>query len=327
MSDKAMSDKKEAFGCQVVDDAGTKPYAVVVGGVNIDIGGRSYQPLIAKDSNPGKVTMSLGGVGRNIAHNLSLMGPKVRFLTVFGDDLYAQKVEASCAQLGIDITHALQVEGASTSTYVFLNDSDGDMALALSDMEICDQLTPEYLASKLSVLQGASVIVSDTNIPVASLEYLVQNCNVPVFVDPVSTTKAMKLTSVLGKIHTLKPNLLEAELLTGVKVVDEGTLKEAAKRLLDTGMQRVFISLGEDGVLAADHQKMVHVPCIKATMMNATGAGDSFMAALAWSYMEDQALEETARRACAAASIAIEAETTINDDMCAELILARLNEI
>lgn len=319
-----MSEIIEPMNGQFPEGFSPKPYAVVVGGVNIDIGGRSYKPLIAKDSNPGKVTVSLGGVGRNIAHNLSLMGPKVRFLTAFGDDLYAQKVLASCAQLGIDITHALQIEGASTSTYVFLNDADGDMALAISDMDICDQLTPEYLASNLSLLQGAKVIVADTNIPVESLEYLVDHCQVPVFIDPVSTAKAMKLTSLLGKIHTLKPNLLEAELLTGVKVVDDTTLEEAAQLLLDTGLQRVFISLGADGVFAADHQRMIRVPCVETAMRNATGAGDSFMAALAWSFMEEQDLYESARRATAAASLAIEAETTINDDMSAEAILARL---
>lgn len=53
-------------------------YAAVVGGVNVDIGGQSYAPLVARDSNPGRVRISLGGVGRNIAHNMSLLGVDVR---------------------------------------------------------------------------------------------------------------------------------------------------------------------------------------------------------------------------------------------------------
>ena len=55
----------------------TGSYAVVVGGVNVDIGGRSHAKLVAADSNPGKVSVSLGGVGRNIAHNMALMGVDV----------------------------------------------------------------------------------------------------------------------------------------------------------------------------------------------------------------------------------------------------------
>ncbi|MDY4181799.1 MAG: PfkB family carbohydrate kinase, partial [Pseudoflavonifractor sp.] len=95
----------------------TAPYAVVIGGVNMDIGGRPARKLVPQDSNPGRVRMSLGGVGRNIAHNMSLLGVDVRMLTAFGDDLHAQKIAASCGELGIDISHALQVPGAATSTY------------------------------------------------------------------------------------------------------------------------------------------------------------------------------------------------------------------
>ena len=75
----------------------TAPYAVVAGGVNMDIGGRSCEGLIPRDSNPGQVRMSLGGVGRNIAHNLALLGVEVRLLTAFGDDVSAQKLAASAA--------------------------------------------------------------------------------------------------------------------------------------------------------------------------------------------------------------------------------------
>ena len=261
-------------------------YAAVVGGVNVDIGGQSYAPLVARDSNPGRVRISLGGVGRNIAHNMSLLGVDVRLLTAFGDDLHAQRVAASCGELGIDISHALQVPGGTTSTYLFLNDVDGDMALGLSDMDICERITPAYLASNLSLLNNAQVIVADTNIPAESLQYLVTHCTPPVFVDPVSTAKARKVQPVLGRVHTLKPNRIEAELLSGVQITDEASLRLAASRLLETGLHRVFISLGTQGVFAADQKEMLMQPCIPAQMRNATGAGDAFMAALAWAYLE-----------------------------------------
>ena len=72
------------------------PYAVVCGGVNIDIGAHSFAPLRAKDSNPGKVELSLGGVGRNIAHNMRLLGVPTYLLTAVGGDSRASQVEESC---------------------------------------------------------------------------------------------------------------------------------------------------------------------------------------------------------------------------------------
>ena len=107
-------------------DRNGKPLAVVVGGVNIDIGGHSAAPLVAKDSNPGRVTVCPGGVGRNIAHNLCLLGVDTCLLTAMGDDLYANHIADSCEDLGIDVSHALRVPRGTTSTYLYLNDSDGD---------------------------------------------------------------------------------------------------------------------------------------------------------------------------------------------------------
>ena len=236
------------------------PEVVVIGGVNIDIGGRAFGPLKMKDSNPGKVTVSLGGVGRNIAHNLRLLGTEVCLLTALGEDLYAQRVEESCGQLGIDISHALTVPGGATSTYVYLDGPDGDMALALSDMEICDRITPAYLELHREMLGRARLIDMDTNIPPESLAYVLENIDVPVFVDPVSTTKAEKLRPMLRRIHTLKPNRLEAELLSGIRITDPASLFQAARVLLDTGMNQVAVSLGAEGVLAADTHAIGIIP-------------------------------------------------------------------
>ncbi|MBU5435856.1 PfkB family carbohydrate kinase [Pseudoflavonifractor sp. MSJ-37] len=302
----------------------TAPYAVVIGGVNMDIGGRPHQKLVAQDSNPGRVHMSLGGVGRNIAHNMCLLGVDVRMLTAFGDDLYAQKIAASCGELGLDISHSLQVPGASTSTYLFVADESGDMSVAVSDMEIYDHMTPNYLASQQSLLDDAQLIVFDTNIPAESIRWLADHAKVPLFSDPVSTAKAEKLRPVLGRLHTLKPNRIEAELLSGVEIRDEASLNRAADVLLDTGLRRVLISMGGDGIFAADHNARCHVPCCPGTMVNTTGCGDASMAAVAWAYLEGTDLEGTTRAALAAGAVAMESAETINPAMSAEALRERM---
>lgn len=298
-------------------------YAVVVGGVNMDIGGRSAAPLVAADSNPGAVSMSLGGVGRNIAHNMALLGCDVRMLTAFGDDLYAQKIASSCAELGIDVSQALQVSGAATSTYLFLAGPDGDMALAVNDMSIYERITPAWLQSRRPLLDNAQLIVVDANLPAESIAWLCENARVPVFADPVSTPKAPKLAPVLGRIHTLKPNRMEAEALSGVAITGEDSLRAAAEALLATGLRRVFISLGGDGMFAMDHAASVHVPCFPGRMVNTTGCGDAAMAAIAWAYLQGTDLEQTARLAMAAAAVAMESGETINPAMSAGAVKQR----
>lgn len=299
-------------------------YVVVVGGVNMDIGGISHAQLVSADSNPGRVRISLGGVGRNIAHNMALMGLDVRMVTVLGGDFYAQKIVSTCGEMGIDISRSLRVADAITSTYLFISGPDGDMKLAISDMDIYSHLTPAFLASKLSLFNNAKMLVVDTNIPAESIAWLVEHVEVPVFADPVSTAKAEKLRPVLGKLHTIKPNRIEAELLSGVSITDERSLRRAANVLLKTGLQQVFISLGAGGVFAANQDRGLHLPSIPGPMVNATGCGDAFMAALAWAYMEGMDLEQSAYAGLAASSIALEGSETINPEMSVDAIKSRL---
>ncbi len=304
----------------------TGHYAAVVGGVNVDIGGRSHAKLVAADSNPGKVFISLGGVGRNIAHNLSLMGTDVKLLSAIGEDVHGNRIAASCAELGIDASHTLRLSDCATSTYLYIADDHGEMAIAISDMAICDRITPGYLAANSQVLHNARVVVADTNIPAESLVWLAENCTAPLFCDPVSTIKAEKLSPILNKIHTLKPNRLEAELLSGVPIREAEDAEKAAKVLIGKGVQRVFVSMGAEGVYAADAETQMWLKNIPGEMVNTTGCGDAFMAALVWAYLQDLDLRETALAGLAAGSIAMESSETINPAMSATALRLRMSE-
>lgn len=305
----------------------TASYAAVVGGANVDIGGSSFAPLVPSDSNPGRVNISLGGVGRNIAHNLALLGVDVRLLTAYGDDMNGERVVVSCSELGIDLSHALRVAGGTTSTYLYVTDERGEMALAVSDMEICKRITPAYLAAQLPLLQNAQVVVADANLTAPALEYLAENCTAPLFADPVSTAKAEKLRPILKKIHTLKPNRLEAELLTGISIRTPGDVQRAAKALLDLGVHRVFLSMGSDGVCAAMGEECLLLPNPPGNPVNTTGCGDAFMAALVWAWLNGMDLHHTALAGLAASSIALEAPETIHPGMSVSALHARMEKM
>ena len=193
-------------------------------------------------------------------------------------------------------------------------------------MEICKKITPTYLAGNLSLLQNAQVVMADTNIPEESLIYLAENCTAPLFCDPVSTVKAEKLRPILHKLHTLKPNKLEAELLSGVKIETIEDVEKAADKLLEMGVHRLFISLGADGIYAAMGTQRLHLPNLPGRMVNTTGCGDAAMAAIAWAYLEGMDLKQTALAALAAGAIAMESEETINPAMSATALRNRIGK-
>ena len=180
------------------------------------------------------------------------------------------------------------------------------------------------LTANISLLQSARVVVADTNIPAETLVYLAENVTVPLFCDPVSTIKAEKLRPILDKIHTLKPNRLEAELLSGVSIHSKQDAELAARVLLDKGVKRVFISMGADGVCAAEAGQVKWLRNLPGNMVNTTGCGDAFMAALVWAYIEDMDLEHAALAGLAAGSIAMESAETINPAMSATALKTRM---
>lgn len=294
-------------------------YAAVVGAVNIDILGKSSAPLINRDSNPGEITYSLGGVGRNIAHNMCLLGTKVSMLTAIGDDVWAHRIsEASCAT-GIDLSHALFVPGERSSCYLCIAGPDGDLAIGLSDMDIVNRISPELIARELPFLNSAALVVIDGNLSAETIEYICTHVTAPIFADPVSVTKAEKLKSQLSRIHTIKPNELEAELLTGLS-----TPEEAAKELVRLGVKRAFVSCGSRGMVVAEGEKVFRVGCCTARLVNATGGGDASMAALCDSFIRGYDSLSSARRAMVAGAIAVESAETISPLMSAEALEARL---
>ena len=262
----------------------------VIGGMNMDIGGRAAGTLQMRDSNPGVVSLRPGGVGRNIAQNLRLLGAEVSLVSAVGDDAFGRELQASCEALGLDLSMTLRRPRERSSTYLYVTDDGGDMLLAVSDMDIVDRITPEALTPLLDRLNGFDAVVLDANLSQAALNFLSEKLTVPLYADPVSTAKAEKLLPILPRLRALKPNALEARHLTGEKEA-----LRCAHALLNRGVKRVLLSLGAEGMLAAEGERVLRLPRQKITVVNTTGAGDAATAAMVWADLQGLDLETTAR--------------------------------
>ena len=270
----------------------------VIGGANVDIGGRSAAALALRDSNPGYVRQRYGGVGRNIAHNLCLLGERVRLITAIGGDLYGAGLRESCLRLGMDLSHALLLPDERSSCYLYVTDGSGDMLVGISDMEITRRLTPEALAGALDAINASDAVVVDANLEAETLVWIAEHCAAPLYADPVSAVKAKRLRPLLGRLRALKPNALEAAALTG-----ETEPEAALDALTGRGVERVFLSLGSRGILAAEGATRLALPCEPLPIVNTTGAGDAALAALVWADLRGHDLAGCARAALHAGAV------------------------
>ena len=303
-------------------------YVVVIGGANVDIGGTPYNVLIPEDSNPGKITVSFGGVGRNIAHNLANLGINVKLITAVGNDPFGIEVLNHCEKVGINTEHSLKIDGMRSSLYMFINDEEGNMKLALSDMDICSSITPEYIDECADIINGSSAVVADCNLSHETLMHIKEISKPPVFIDTVSVNKSPKIKNNLRDIYSIKPNILEAEYLTDIEINSPEDCAAAAEKLLDQGVEKVFITMDKDGILAADRNNIYLTSNYEAEPVCTTGAGDSSTAAVVWAYLlnsKDDYLITASKAANAAAAMTIEVKEAINEDIKPELLLHRMN--
>ena len=300
-----------------------EPYILVIGGSNIDIQGFPKEKLIQRDSNIGTVKMSLGGVGRNIAENCARLGVPTRLMSVIGDDPYGQKILKEAQAIGLNMQDTVVLSGESTSTYLSILDETHDMAMAINHMDSIEKLTVDHIRAKRSIIEHAQLVVLDTNLSQAVLDHLLtQYPKTKFFVDTVSTKKALKIKDHLKHIHTLKPNRMEAEVLTGSS---ENT------PLLELGSQlkckRSFISLGSQGVQVFEGKTHLHFPTKSIEVVNATGAGDAFMAGLVYAYLKGYDIKETCLTAMAASRLALSHPDTINPNLNEQSLHETLKEL
>ncbi|QCX34337.1 kinase [Caloramator sp. E03] len=303
-------------------------YVLALGGANVDIQGVPKDKLIFRDSNIGTLNISLGGVARNIAENLSRLGIFVKLLTAIGDDLYGNKILEHCKDLKIDVSDVIVSKKHSTSTYLSILDEKKDMAVALSCMDVCDEITIDYIKSKENILKDSKICIADTNLSREVLEYITQIKDVNIFLDTVSTSKAKRVKDFIGRFHTIKPNRYEAQVLTGINVDSIDNAKRACEYLLNKGVKRVFLSLGEEGVISAGEEfDMFKINMLKIKVVNATGAGDAFLAGLAFGDLKGMSIIECAKFAMSCAAIALSSENTISDEMSVENVNKKMKEM
>ncbi len=299
----------------------SEAYAVVLGGANTDIVGFSDQALIARDSNPGHVCVSSGGVGRNIAENLARIEVPVKLVTAFGNDVNAARLRAKCVETGIDVAHSLSIGDLPGCVYLAIADECGIMNLALNDMRALDRVVPSALESLRSVLRDASVIVLDTNIGESTIEWMCEvGASVPIVLDPVSVVKSARARSSLGRLHTLKANEMEARALVGDALPGDAPIELVARELISTGLHRILITMGERGVYALEGDEYLEIPAPSVTVLSDTGAGDAFAAGAAWGAMQHASLWQTARFASSLASRALTTEETVDSSLSRSIV-------
>lgn len=289
-------------------------YCVVAGAVNLDIRGSAELHYPEPASTPGCIHCSAGGVGRNIAHNLALLGHDVHLLSAIGSDFYGRTLLEHTRQAGVNISGCICLPGHNTSTYLSVSNQQSPPVLAINDTHILRQLTPQLLDHSRDLIRHSGVVLIDCNLSDETIEWIFTVAgDIPVFTDPVSEFKVMKIKPWLSRIHTLKPTQKELEILWGHPITSTQGCIPAMNSLHQWGVTRIFVYLENGAVFCSEkggEQFLLSPPA--HAVVDSFGADDGFMAGLLYSFLEGHLFRDSANFAMACAALS-RASISINN--------------
>ena len=304
-------------------------YVVGIGATNVDIYCKSKIEIKDHYDHPSNISYTPGGVTRNILENIHKLGLNTKLLTCVGDDIYGSYLLEKIKESGIDNTNIDVIKGGRTGLFVQVQDKNNDMHIAMCDMNIFSHIDVKFIKKKEKIFKGASGIVLDPSLDKEVLDYIFDNfADIPIFVDPISDMYAKKIRPYLPKIYCIKPNQSELGVLANMKIDNHIDLLMAYEKVLKKGVKKVYVSLGKDGCMYNDDDNHIYTRCFKAVekMVNASGAGDSFFAAIIYSYVTGLSLDDTIDYALGAGIAAIICEETINPKLSVNLIKEIIKE-
>lgn len=260
---------------------------LVVGDLAVDVVALLAGPLATDSDTAARISYAGGGAGANVAAGLATLDVPVTLVTRVGDDALGRQSLADLAAIGVDLAVPLDATTA-TGTVIVLVDPDGERSM-VPDRGANRLLDPadlpdELMATATHLHLSGYVLLDHRSEPAAQHALARARAHgLTVSVDPASAAPLAAygpdrfLTATAGA-DLLLPNAVEARLLAGTADV------AAAARILAERYADVVVSCGRDGAIWASGGRTGRVPAPPVAVVDTTGAGDAFTAAVvaAW---------------------------------------------
>lgn len=249
----------------------------------------------------------VGGKGNNQALAAARCGAPVSFIGKVGKDSFGDQIEAKLKESGVDCRFLFRDPELGTGIADILVDADGDNSISIAP-QANGRLTPEDIDNARDVIALSKFMLMQLEIPIETVIHaakLAKKLKLTVVLNPAPAPANGLPDELLAHVDIITPNQTEAELLTGIKVVDMISAIEAAKILQSKGLKQVIITMGEQGALLVDQNNVAHMtPAFEVNVQDTTAAGDAFCGSLLAAMARGESMENAQIYACAAGALA-----------------------
>lgn len=304
---------------------------VCIGGMNVDRKFYAKNELVLKTSNPVSSSVSIGGVGRNIAENLGRLGEDIVMLSRAGNDQDWDLIKIA-SESYMNLRKVEISPNQATSSYTAIIDVSGDMSIALANMTICESMNVSWLEQYETLLSRSKALVVDLNLPKESLVYLIKLARereLALAIIPVSAPKMSNLPKNLKGVEWLIVNQDESEIFFNKSLKSNEDIEALANLWLQTGLKQVLITRGSRSMLYANQngKRQFMTPQIVQQIVDTTGAGDSLSAGILFGWLNDFSLRETLEFGLTNAYYTIQSQDTVRKNLSRHSFLQERKEL
>ncbi len=274
------------------------PRVVVVGSTIVDL-------TMFTDDFPGPGQTILGrsfdfgwgGKGANQAVAATLCGAQVDMVARVGDDLFGPATIDNLIAKGIGADHVRVVPGAPSGVAPIFVESGGQNRIVVVT-GANDRLAPADVDAAVDTVRRAGCILLQLEVPLETVYHTIavaSRLEIPCILNP-APAQPLDMRAVASARYVI-PNESEAEALTGLPVRTLDEAEACGRHLLALGLQRVIITLGDQGAMLISPEGAVHLPAFAVTAKDSTGAGDAFVGSFAVFLAEGHAERDAIARA------------------------------
>lgn len=280
----------------------------VVGSYVVDLMTRApHMPSTGETVLGGPFKMGPGGKGSNQAVAIARLGSKVNMVTRVGKDDFGKEAIENFRKEKIDTSLVFEDNVESTGTALIVVDDNSDNMIVVA-LGACGKLSEMDVEKAEQAIKESKVVLIQLETSIEAVETAVKLATKhsnPIILNPAPYQEFPK--EILSSIKFITPNETEAELLSGIKIVDRSSTVKAAKTIHQMGVETVIITLGKEGCFVytgeADGK---FVKGFKVHAVDSTGAGDAFNGGLAHALAHDLELETALQFANATAALSVQ---------------------
>lgn len=283
-----------------------KQNILVIGSSNTDMVIRTeHLPLPGETVIGGTFFMNPGGKGANQAVAVARLGGQVAFVCKTGSDIFGHQAQQLFSEEGIDSSYVFSDTKNPSGVALITVDTHAENCIVVAPGANA-HLTVADLKHSARAVEKADIVLLQLEIPMETVEeaaVMAQRLGKKVVLNPAPASKLSP--RLLESLYVITPNETEAEMISGIHIVDGASAEAAARKIASMGVPNVIVTLGTRGALVFDGTDCEIVPACKVQAVDTTAAGDVFNGALVVALAEGRSLTEAARFACKASAISV----------------------